>query len=39
METFTRYLRNQLLQGMLLATVVVVGIFSLITLVDELEEI
>lgn len=39
METFTRYLRTQLLQGMLLAAVVLAGIFSLITLVDELDEI
>lgn len=39
METFTRYLRNQLLQGMLLSAVVLAGIFSLITLVEELDEI
>ncbi len=39
MQTFTRYLRNELLRAMLLAAVVLVGIFSLITLVDELDEI
>lgn len=39
MEIFNRYLRLELLRGMLLATITLVGIFSLITLVDELDEI
>ncbi len=39
MRTFNRYLRYELLRSMLLAGVTLVGLFSLITLVDELDEI